>query len=146
MSTKICVYTFSFVVIFATALVAAAATPDLKEIMQGLRVESVEIADGLLTDDFDRVAIGAGNIANHARIPQEQVQLVAAELGAEMATFKQFDNLVHESSVSIAAAAKEKDRDRAIADYHRMLDGCFACHAAYRERVANVLSNVVESE
>jgi hypothetical protein len=122
------------------ALTATAAEPNLKVIMQGLRDDVVEITDGLLTDDFTRVVHGAVRIANHARIPDDQIQRVAAELGTEMAAFKQFDTSVHDLSLSIAAAAEEKDRDRAIADYQRMLGGCFACHAAYRDRVGGVLS------
>lgn len=136
----------TLVLIFATTLIASAAAPNLKEIMQGLRDDSVEIADGLLIGDLDRVAEGATRIANHAQIPPEQVQLVAAELGPEMPTFKQFDTLVHESSLSIAAAAEEGNHDQAIADYQRMLTGCFACHAAYRDRVAEVLTGATKTE
>jgi cytochrome c551/c552 len=63
-----------------------------------------------------------------------------------MATFKQFDNSVHELSLSIAAAAEEKDRNKAIALYQRMLSGCFVCHAAYKDRVATVLSGAAGPE
>jgi hypothetical protein len=136
-------WTLSFALIFATTIVAMAATDDLKEIMQGLLADTNEIADGLLTEDFEKVLNGANNIANHAQIPPEQIQLVAAELGAEMPAFKQMDILVHDLSLEIAAAAKEEDRTRAIADYHRMLNRCFDCHAAYKTRVAAVLSNAV---
>jgi hypothetical protein len=125
--------------IFVIVMSSTAASPELKEIMQGLRDDTVEIADGLLTDDFERVARGAAGIASHAQIPPEQVKLVAAELGAEMPTFKQFDISVHELSLSIAAAAEKKDRNQASADFHRMLDGCLACHATYKDRVSTVL-------
>jgi hypothetical protein len=132
---------FMKVFLFAMiALPATAAEPNLKEIMQGLRDDVVEITDGLLTDDFTKVAHGAARIANHPRIPAEQVQLVAAELGTEMPTFKQFDNSVHELSLSLATAAEEKNRNKAAAIYQRMLSGCLACHAAYKDRVAAVLS------
>ena len=135
-------YSFNAVVAILSTLsvMAEAAEPNLKGIMQGLRDDVVAIADGLLIDDLDSVADGATRIANHERIPAEQVQLVAAELGSEMATFKQFDVSVHDLSLSIAAAAEKGDRDRAIADYQSMMSGCLACHAAYRERVAAVLS------
>jgi cytochrome c556 len=133
-------YFLIIILISTIALSATAAEPNLKEIMQGLRDDVVEISDGLLTDDFTRVAQGAARIANHARIPPDQVKLVAAELGTEMAAFKQIDTSVHDLSLSIAAAAEEKDRARAIADYQRMLSGCFACHAAYKDRVGTVLS------
>lgn len=146
MHTKTYCHLLMVLSISMIALSATAAEPNLKEIMQGLRDDVVEIADGLLTDDFTRVANGADRIANHARIPADQVQLVAAELGTEMAAFKQIDTLVHDLSLSIAAAAKDKDRDRAIADYQRMLSGCFACHAAYKDRVGAVLSAATGSE
>ncbi len=128
------------VVLSALALADTAPEPDLKKIMQGLRDDTVSILDGLLIDDFDAVAVAANGIAHHPGIPGAQVQLVARELGAEMPAFKQFDQRVHDLSVSILAAAKEQDRARAIADYQHMLDGCLACHAAYKERVARVLS------
>lgn len=140
MHTKTYCYLFLIFSILIIALPATAAEPNLKEIMQGLRDDVVEITDGLLTDDFTRVAQGAVRVANHARIPDDQIQLVAAELGPEMAAFKQIDTTVHDLSLSIAAAAEEKDRDTAIADYQRMLSNCLACHAAYKERVGAALS------
>jgi cytochrome c556 len=141
-------YSFYAVVAILSALsaMATAAEPDLKGIMQGLRDDVVAIADGLLIDDLKSVADGATRIANHARIPAEQVQLVAAELGSEMATFKQFDVSVHDLSLSIAAAAEKGDREGAIADYQSMMSGCLACHAAYKERVAAVLNEPGKGE
>ena len=78
---------------------ATAADTDLKEIMQGLRDDVVEITDGLLTDDFTEVAQVAVRVANHARIPSDQIQLVAEELGTEMAAFKQIDTSVYDLSL-----------------------------------------------
>jgi len=128
------------VFIFALTVAATDDATTLKEIMQGLRDNLVEISDGLLTDDFEQVAGGATAIANHPQIPAAQVQLVAAELGQEMAAFKKIDNHVHDLSLEINAAAKVLDRDAAISGYQRMLEGCFACHRNYKERVAAVLS------
>lgn len=112
----------------------------LKAIMLGLRDSLVEIADGLLTDDFVLVQHGATSIAEHPRIPVEQVQLVAQELGPEMPAFKQLDTRVHDLSLAISAAAKAHDRATAITAYQQMVEGCFACHATYKERVAAVLN------
>ncbi len=137
---------FIVVLVLTTTCSLLAAEPNLKEIMQGLRNDTVEILDGLLTEDLGMVANGAAGVANHARIPVEQVQLVAAELGAEMGTFKQMDMSVHDLSLSIAAAAEAGDRERAIADYEQMLNGCLACHAAYKDRVATVLSDIDDSD
>jgi cytochrome c556 len=121
-----------------TIALAGEATT-LKEIMQGLRNNLVDISDGLLVNDFERVARGAVAIAEHPRIPAAQVQLVAQELGPEMAAFKQLDTRVHDLSLEISAAARALDRDAAISGYQRIIEGCFACHDAYKERVAVVL-------
>jgi cytochrome c556 len=111
----------------------------LKAIMQELRLHFFNVSDGFLLDDFDKVAEGALAIAEHPRIPPEQVQLVADELGAEMPVFKNFDVQVHELSLEMYKAAKERDRDAAVAAYQGMVTACFYCHSAYRERVAAVL-------
>ena len=121
-------------------MASTSETPTLKAIMQGLRDSLVEITDGLLTDDFEQVAQGALAIAEHPRIPAAQAQLVAEELGAEMAVFKRLDTLVHDLSLEIETAAIALDRDAALSNYQRMLDSCVACHVAYKERVAAVLS------
>lgn len=141
MQTKSHLYVLILLSTSIVALAANSAEPELKLIMQGLRDDAVKVSDGLLTDDFTGVASGAMRIANHAQIPPEQIQRVAAELGTEMATFKQFDILVHELSLSIATAAEEKDSAKAIADYQRMLSNCFGCHAAYKSRVSAALSS-----
>jgi len=146
MRTVSSLVSLSVSLLLTIAFVASANESNLKEIMQGLRDDSVAVADGLLTDDFSKVAKAADRIANHAQIPPEQVQLVAAELGPEMATFKGFDTTVHDLSLSIVMAAERNDRDKAIEDYQSMLNGCFGCHAVYRERVAAVLKGDVESK
>jgi hypothetical protein len=127
-----------------TALAVAAEPaqePTLKEIMQGLRDDVFTIADGMFTDDMDRVAKGAVGIAHHPSIPGEQVQRVAAELGPEMPAFKQLDIRVHDLSMSIISAAEAQDRERISADFQQLINGCLACHTSYKDRVASVLND-----
>ena len=128
------------------ALPGTAVTSDttLKTIMQEMRLNFLNISDGFLLDDFDKIAEGALAIAEHPRIPPEQVQRVADELGAEMPVFKNFDVQVHELSLEIYKAAKERDRAAAVTAYQGMVAACFACHAAYRERVAAVLAEKLQ--
>ena len=113
----------------------------LKTIMQELRQNFLDISDGFLLDDFDKVAEGALAIAEHPRIPEDQARQVADALGAEMAVFKNFDVQVHELSLEMYKAASERDRDAAVAAYQGMVDACFGCHFAYRERVAATLDS-----
>lgn len=137
----------SLVFIFAPTVTLTSAGPELKEIMQQLRNNLVDISDGLLLDDFEQVSRGAVAIAQHPQIPAAQIQLVAAELGPEMAAFKQLDILVHDLSIEIDAAARLLDRDAVISGYQRLIEACLACHSTYKERVAAVLSqdNGIES-
>jgi hypothetical protein len=125
------------------ALVPTVAMTDdstsLKVIMQGLRDNLIEISDGLLTDDFELIAKGATSISKHPKIPAAQMQLVAQELGPEMAAFKRLDTVVHDLSLDIGIAAKALDRDAVNSSYQRMIDGCFNCHDKYEERIAAVL-------
>lgn len=116
------------------------ADPDLKQIMQALRDDSVLLLNGLLVDDFDVVAEAAARVADHPEIPAKQIALVAAELGEEMGAFKQYDTLVHDFSLAIRSAALENNRNRAIANYQQMINSCLACHFSYRQRVADALS------
>ena len=127
-------------------LPGTAVTSDstLKTIMQDMRLNFLDISDGFLLDDFEKIADGALAIAEHPRIPPEQVQRVADELGAEMPVFKNFDVQVHELSLEIYKAAKERDRAAAVTAYQGMVAACFACHAAYRERVAAVLAEKLQ--
>ena len=127
-----------------SALAAAAEPaqePTLKEIMQGLSDDVSIIADGMFTDDMNRVAQGAAGIAHHPSIPGKQVQRVAAELGPEMPAFKQLDIRVHDLSMSIISAAESQDRERISADFQQLINGCLACHTSYKERVANALKD-----
>jgi len=131
----------SLALILIPALAAANETTALQQIMQGLRDSLVEITDGLLTDDFELVQRGAIAIAEHPQIPANQVPLVAAELGTEMPAFKQLDTRVHNLSLEIRRAAETLDRDKAITAYQQLVDGCFACHIAYKDRVATALGS-----
>lgn len=125
----------------ATATVAEQdPATDLKTIMQGLRNDTVLIMDAMLVDNFATVVEAAARISDHPQIPPDQVSLVAAELGPEMAAFKQFDALVHDLSVSLREAAEEGDRAGAQRKFQQMIAGCLGCHAAYRQRVRSVLA------
>ncbi|NCF24654.1 MAG: hypothetical protein GWP60_08960 [Gammaproteobacteria bacterium] len=127
--------------IIVLPLTASTGELTLKAIMQELRQNFVDVSDGFLLDDFDKIAEGALAIAEHPRIPAEQVERISEELGPEMAVFKNFDVQVHELSLEMYKAATERDRDAAVAAYQSMVRACFDCHSAYRERVAAILSD-----
>jgi hypothetical protein len=131
--------TAALALLLLPTLAATDEPTSLQVIMQGLGDNLADISDGLMADDLELVERGATGIANHPRIPPEQVQLVAAELGEEMAAFKQFDMRVHDLAVEIGAAARAGNSATAVSKLQEMIDGCFGCHAAYKDRVAAVL-------
>jgi hypothetical protein len=134
----------TLLVSLAIVLLPASTLADkvsLMIIMQELRQNFLDISDGFLLDDFDRVAEGALAIAEHPRMPEDQAQQVADELGPEMAVFNNFDVQVHELSLEIYKAASERDRGAAVAAYQDLITACFDCHFAYRERVAAALDS-----
>ena len=139
MDRKTTLLTAALALLISPTLASTDEPVSLQVIMQGLRDNLVEIADGLLTDDLSLVERGATGVANHPRIPPEQVALVASELGEEMAAFKQFDMRVHDLAVEIGAAARAGDKAAAIERFQDMIGGCFGCHVAYKDRVAAVL-------
>ena len=108
--------------------------------MQDLRNDTVLIMDAILIDDLDAIVDAAMRISDHPRIPPEQVSMVAAELGPEMAAFKQFDTLVHDLSLSVKDAAEEGDGARVQEHFQDMIAGCLGCHSAYRQRVSALLA------
>ena len=126
--------------IIAIPVTGITGDTSLKTIMQEMRRNFLDVSDGFLLDDYNRIAEGALAIAEHPRIPPQQVERVAAELGAEMPVFRNFDVQVHELSLELYKAAKEKDRAAAVVAYQGMVVACFDCHAAYRERIAAVLT------
>ena len=126
--------------ILAVPVTGLTGDTTLKAIMQEMRLNFLDITDGFLLDDFNKIADGALAIAEHPRIPPEQVQRVAAQLRTEIPVFKNFDVQVHELSLEIYKAAREQDRAAAVTAYQGMVAACFDCHAAYRERVAAVLA------
>jgi cytochrome c556 len=131
-----------FVALAVVAVPVFGQTGDttLKAIMQEMRLNLLDITDGFLLDDFEKIAEGALAIAEHPGIPPEQVRQVAEELGAEMPVFRNFDVQVHELSLEAYKAAREQDRAAAVAAYQGMVAACFDCHAAFRQRVADILS------
>jgi uncharacterized protein YndB with AHSA1/START domain len=132
-------------IVFAPTVAASDEATTLSAIMQGLRNNLTDITDGLLTDDFGLIARGANGIAEHPHIPANQVKLVAEELGEEMPVFKQLDTWVHDLALEVKAAAEKPDRDALFTNYQTMVEGCVACHNAYKDRVAAVLATTDES-
>ncbi|HNP36848.1 MAG TPA: hypothetical protein PKK10_13430 [Woeseiaceae bacterium] len=134
------IYSCTILALLASSSHTLAAEPTLKEIMQALRDDLVQVLDGLLLDDPARIAIAAQRIADHPEVSVNDRQRVTAELQEEMAQFAGFDHQVHSLAVSIEAAARAEDLALVRAETRQLIDGCLACHSMYKNRIADVLS------
>jgi len=116
-----------------------AAEPTLQGIMQGLRDDLAAIVDGMLVEDYGRIARASIAIAAHPPIPASQKALIKQDLGPRMQDFAQLDQQVHEQALLINNAADERNLAGVSSAYQSVLNTCFACHIAFRERLGAVL-------
>ena len=119
---------------------AAPGTRPLVEIMQGLERDLAVVAHGIWVRDTEIVREGAAAIADHPRVPLEQMATVQAELGEEFGGFVQLDRQVHDLAVELAAAAEASpDPSTLFATFIEIQQGCMSCHAAFQTRVSEAL-------
>lgn len=122
---------------------AAADTIDTKRLrllMVGLAQDMARINTGIWHEDFDLVQQGASSIANHPRIPPDQIAKIKKALGREFQNFVRFDKAVHGTATELVNAAEARDWSGVLTKQTELRDGCFGCHTAYRERLRPVLA------
>ena len=130
------------VVAVAVALVGLAwaeepapETAPLPEIMYGLAVDLDAVHAGLWTEDFGRIARAATAIAEHPKVPPEEMGRIQGVLGDDFAAFAQSDRHVHDTAVQLAEAARAEDLGAVMEHLHTLDQGCVACHTAFRDRL-----------
>jgi cytochrome c556 len=116
-------------------------TPEVtfKNVMQGLLTNSLAINKGIFLEDFTMIEQAAAHIADHPKPDMAIRKKLMMNLGLEMGTFKSLDNVVHQSSVDIVSAAKEKNMEKVVKQYHQLIEGCLSCHADFKKRVSEIL-------
>ncbi len=147
--TKLEVFLITAVAVSSLLALAHEKTPpqsknvstSLKSVMKGLMEDNLKLNEGILTANFDEIKVAANKIANHPTPGVSTKIKLVSSLGSEMANFKILDTRVHNMAVSIEKAAILKDADKVMSDYHKLIDGCLACHSQYKERVSKILSN-----
>jgi hypothetical protein len=122
----------------------AEATPGilpLKEIMAGLERDLAAVARGLWAEDMELIAAAAGRVAEHPRVPPEEMQAIQGRLGDEFPAFVNLDRRVHDDALELAAeAVAARPVPQLLDRYVQVQQGCVACHVAYRDRVAAALA------
>lgn len=114
---------------------------DFKEAMQSLDQDFRALTSAVMREEWEAMVAAADDIAHHPRPPLAFRKRVMAILGAEAAGFKAVDADVHQGSARLLEAAKRRDLDGVMRQYHRVAQGCVDCHNAHRETVRQGLAN-----
>lgn len=120
---------------------AAPKTMVLKSIMAALAVDMGTVAAGLWVEDLETVTRAAGAIADHPRVPPEQMAAIQSELGARFTEFVAFDRSVHDLAVELRdGAAAMRPAGELAPLFSEITAACLACHASFRARLVPVLA------
>jgi cytochrome c556 len=118
------------------AVALAQEGPGFKEIMQGLAEDMNRLNAAIFAEDFDAIERSAAAIAHHPRpSPQERQRLMDA-VGRDVELFRSIDQSVHGGAEEMADAARVGDMDGVLRFHGQVMQGCVACHAEFRPRLA----------
>jgi len=132
----------SALVFSSTISFAEAPVPNdmsLKEVMQGLLEDSIEINRGIFLEDYSLIEQAADRVANHPTPPMATKKKLMMGLGLDMRKFKSFDDVVHDLAVEIGQSAEKEDMKSVVKKYHDLMDGCLSCHDGFKVRVSRIL-------
>ncbi|MGA2840402.1 MAG: hypothetical protein ABSG18_09525 [Steroidobacteraceae bacterium] len=91
-----------------------------------------EIVAALGSNDFDAVQRSANRLGFSAEVGQ-----MCEHMGAASPAFTQQALAFHHTADRIAAAARDHDRSRVLAELSTTLQACKACHAAWKQDIVN---------
>jgi hypothetical protein len=108
--------------------------------MRGLESDLADLAHGFWIEDHGIVRDAALRIADHPRVPPEQLTAIQAALVDEFPSFVQQDQGVHDLAVALADdAGSSVPTQDLFAGYLQIQQGCMSCHTAFRGRVSEAL-------
>jgi hypothetical protein len=90
----------------------AADTSDTKRLrllMVGLGQDMFRINTGIWHEDYDLTREGATSIANHPRIPPDQIAKIKKALREDFQNFVRFDKSVHGTATELVSAAEARN-------------------------------------
>lgn len=112
-------------------------TMPLIPMMQQLLTDMQTVDQGIYTEDFELIAKGAGDIANHPKMTDEDKKIIKQTVGQEIKKFVSFDMVVHHHADSMRMAAMQKKMQKVLNHYRVVQQGCVDCHSNYRTEVSN---------
>lgn len=126
------------------SLVKLQPQPESKSLVaiMGMMISSMQEIDlGLYNENYSIVEKGAGNIADHAPIKKEDLQLVKKTLEQDMNKFQELDMQVHHHADSLRMAARQENMVEILRHYSIVQQGCIDCHARFRSSIRTARTN-----
>lgn len=117
----------------------AVDTKPLRPLMVEIAQDMSRINTGIWHEDYELIVEGGRSIAEHPKIPQEQMARIKEALGPEFNAFVKFDKTVHGGAAALAEAAARENMSAVLEEYTTVRNGCVGCHTAFRDRVREVL-------
>jgi hypothetical protein len=119
----------------------------LKEIMQGLERDLNDLAHGIWIEDHGTAVAAARRIADHPRVPPEQMAAIQASLLDEFPGFVREDAGVHNAAAAFAEASPSSlATEEVFTVFLQIQQGCRSCHLSFRVRVSEALSGSGDNE
>ena len=91
-----------------------------------------EIVAALATDDYPAIEKAAARIGS-----SEQTGQMCTHMGAAASDFTEQALAFHRTADGIAAAARERDRTRVLAELGTTMQACTSCHATWKQQVVD---------
>ena len=101
-----------------------------KQMMRDHLAAVQEIVTALSLDDFDAVQHAAVRLGY-----SDEVGKVCNHMGAASPAFTRQALAFHHTADDIVAAARERNRDRVLAELSTTLKACRACHAQWKQEI-----------
>ena len=114
---------------------AGIASPTLLEVMPDLGTDMQRLHDALWLDDYAGVAAAAQSVADHPEVSPAERQRIFGVLGPDALAFRDMDMRAHDTSVELAAAARDGESGLVLNRLAALEAACVACHETFRDRL-----------
>jgi len=110
----------------------------LKETMRGVLGNTQAIVEGLMIDDYSKIASNAEAIAFHQSPSPSKRMAILNELGMESMTFTLYDDGLRKHATKLKKAAENRDQKEVMSTLADMMASCANCHNTYRKRLRTI--------
>jgi hypothetical protein len=107
-------------------------TQSLSEVMFALSTETEQVRQSLLEENHVVLKVAAKNIIQYSKVPTNVMVNLVEQLGQDVLRYKAFETLMYYQAKSLLQAVEQKDAEQVLLQYHKLLQQCHDCHAAFQ--------------